>query len=106
MRYLTPAELKAMIDKGEPMQVIDTRDPIKYEECHIPGAINIPQIDLPEKADMISRQDPVILYCLYGVKSEAPFIYLREKLKIKNVWILEGGIYQWANDLDQSLPIF
>lgn len=106
MRYLTPAELKAMIDKGEPMQVIDTRDPIKFEECHIPGAINIPQIDLPEKADMISRQDPVILYCLYGVKSEAPFIYLREKLKIKNVWILEGGIYQWANDLDQSLPIF
>ncbi|MBK7211934.1 MAG: rhodanese-like domain-containing protein [Bacteroidales bacterium] len=106
MRYLTPAELKAMIDKGEPMQVIDTRDPIKFEECHIPGAINIPQIDLPEKADMISRQDPVILYCLYGVKSEAPFLYLREKLKIKNVWILEGGIYQWANDLDQSLPIF
>ena len=106
MRYLTPAELKAMIDKGEPMQVIDTRDPIKFEECHIPGAINIPQIDLPEKADMISRQDPVILYCLYGVKSEAPFLYLREKLKIKNVWILEGGIYQWANDLDQSLPVF
>lgn len=106
MRYLTPAELKAMIDKGDPIQIIDTRDPIKFEECHIPGAINIPQIDLPEKADMISRQDPVILYCLYGVKSEAPFLYLREKLKIKNVWILEGGIYQWANDLDQSLPIF
>jgi rhodanese-related sulfurtransferase len=106
MRYLTPAELKEKLDRGEELQLIDTRDSLKYEECHIPGAINIPQIDLPEKINLVSRDKPVIIYCLYGVKSEAPFLYLREKAKIRNVFILEGGLYQWANDIDQSMSVF
>jgi rhodanese-related sulfurtransferase len=106
MRYLTPAELKEKLDKGEDLQIIDTRDSIKYEECHIDGAVNIPQIDLPEKLGLVARDKPVIIYCLYGVKSEAPFLYLREKAKIRNVYILEGGLYQWANDIDQSMPVF
>jgi sulfur-carrier protein adenylyltransferase/sulfurtransferase len=106
MRYLTPSELKEKLDRGESMQIIDTRDPIKYEECHIQGAMNIPQIDLPDNIDKISRDIPIVIYCLYGVKSEAPYLYLREKVKIKNVFILEGGLYQWANDIDQSMPVF
>jgi rhodanese-related sulfurtransferase len=106
MRYLTPSELKEKLDRGEAVQIIDTRDPLKFEECHIHGALNIPQIDLPENIDKVSREIPVVIYCLYGVKSEAPFLYLREKAKIKNVFILEGGLYQWANDIDQSMPVF
>ncbi|NVO18307.1 MAG: rhodanese-like domain-containing protein [Bacteroidetes bacterium] len=106
MRYLTPSELKEKLDNGEQIQIIDTRDPIKFEECHIDGAINIPQIDLPERVDSISRDIPIVIYCLYGVKSEAPFLYLREKAKFKNVFILEGGLYQWANDIDRSMPVF
>ena len=106
MRYISAKELKEQIDRGEAIQIVDTRDPIKFEECHLPGAINIPQIDLPDKIDLISRDMPVVIYCLYGVKSEAPYLYLKERMKYKNVLILEGGIYQWANDIDQSLPVF
>ena len=106
MRYLTPSELKEKLDHGETIQIVDTRDPLKYQECHIPGAVNIPQIDLPDSVEKISREIPVVIYCLYGVKSEAPFLYLREKAKIRNVYILEGGLYQWANDIDQSMPVY
>ena len=106
MRYLTTFELKEKLDQGEAVQIIDTRDPLKFEECHIPGAVNIPQIDLPDNIEMVSREIPVIIYCLYGVKSEAPFLYLCEKAKIRNVYILEGGLYQWANDIDQSMSVF
>jgi rhodanese-related sulfurtransferase len=106
MRYITPTELKEKLERGDALQIIDTRDPLKFEECHIPGAVNIPQIDLPDNIDKVSRESPVVIYCLYGVKSEAPFLYLREKAKIRNVYILEGGLYQWANDIDQSMPVF
>lgn len=106
MRYISPLRLKEILDLGEPVQIIDTRDPLKFEECHIPGAVNIPQIDLPDHIDKISRELPVVIYCLYGVKSEAPFLYLREKAKIRNVYILEGGLYQWANDIDQTMSVF
>jgi rhodanese-related sulfurtransferase len=42
---------------------------------------------------------------LYGVKSQAPYLYLTEKKKLKNIYILEGGIYQWATDIDPELQI-
>jgi rhodanese-related sulfurtransferase len=106
MRYITPIDLKRKIDQNEPVQIIDTRDPQKFAECHIEGAINIPSIDLPGQLTLIEHAIPVIIYCQYGIKSDAPYLYLREKQKFKNIYILEGGIYQWANDIDQSMPVF
>ena len=106
MRYIAPVDLKRKIDQSEPVQIIDTREPEKFMECHIEEAINIPSIDLPEHLDIIKRDIPVVIYCQYGVKSDAPYLYLREKQKFRNVYILEGGIYQWAADIDQNLPVF
>jgi len=105
MKYITTYELKEKIDKNEAFQLIDTREVKKFAECHIDGAINIPQIDLPDFVHLVSRDIPVIIYCLYGVKSQAPYLYLTEKQKYKNIFILEGGLFQWATDIDPSLPV-
>jgi len=105
MKHITTFELKEKIDKKEAFQLVDTRDAEKFAECHLEGAINIPQIDLPDKSHLIAKDKPVIIYCLYGVKSQAPYLYLTEKLKCKNIFVLEGGIYQWAVDIDPSLPV-
>jgi len=105
MKHITTFELKQKIDSKEAIQLIDTRDVENFTECHIEGAINIPQIDLPDNIHLISQEFPVIIYCLYGVKSQAPYLYLTEKHKFKNIFILEGGIYQWATDIDPTLPL-
>ncbi len=105
MKHITALELKEKIDGNELLQLIDTRDAEKYSECHIEGAINIPQIDMPDLVHLISKDIPIIIYCLYGVKSQAPYLYLTEKMKLKNIYILDGGLYQWALDVDPSLPI-
>jgi len=105
MKHITTYELKEKIENKESFQLIDTREADKYAECHIEGAINIPQIDLPDMNHLITKEIPVIIYCLYGVKSQAPYLYLTEKLKYKNIYVLEGGIYQWAADIDPTLPI-
>lgn len=105
MKHITTFELKEKIEKNESFQLIDTREADKYALSHIEGAINIPQIDLPDLSHLIVKEKPVIIYCLYGVKSQAPYLYLTEKLKYKNIYVLEGGIYQWAADIDPTLPI-
>ena len=105
MKHITTFELKEKIEKNEPFQLIDTREAEKYAECHIEGAISIPQIDLPDMSHLITKEKPVIIYCLYGVKSQAPYLYLTEKLKFKNIFVLEGGIYQWATDIEPTMPI-
>jgi rhodanese-related sulfurtransferase len=105
MKHITTFELKEKMERTESFQLIDTREPDKYAECHIEGALNIPQIDLPDMGHLVAKDKPVIIYCLYGVKSQAPYLYLTEKMKFKNIYVLEGGIYQWAADIDPSLPI-
>ncbi len=105
MKHITTFELKEKIEKNELFQLIDTREADKFAESHMEGAINIPQIDIPDMSHMISSDIPVIIYCLYGVKSQAPYLYLTEKLKFKNIYVLEGGIYQWATDIDPTLII-
>jgi sulfur-carrier protein adenylyltransferase/sulfurtransferase len=105
MRYITPADLKARLDKGDEIHVIDTREREKYAECHLPGAISVPQISIPTNLDKFPTEGDVVIYCQYGMKSEQVFLYLKEKAKRRNIIILEGGIYQWAKDIDSSLPV-
>jgi rhodanese-related sulfurtransferase len=105
MKHISTFELKEKMDRNEAFQLVDTRDAESFAECHIQGAVNIPQIDLPDLIHLISRDCMVIIYCMYGVKGQAPYLYLTEKHKFKNIFILEGGIYQWATDFDPSMPV-
>jgi len=103
MRMITPSDLKAKIDKGEEIQIIDIREPEKFEAGHIHGSVNIFQKDIPVNIDKISRSGMVVLGCTYGMKSDQVYIYLREKHKFKNLWLLEGGFYDWSRDVDPSM---
>ncbi len=105
MKHITTFELKEKMERNETFQLIDMREADKYAESHIEGAINIQQIDFPDMSHLIAKDIPVIIYCLYGVKSQAPYLYLTEKLKYRNIYVLEGGIYQWATDIDPTLSI-
>jgi adenylyltransferase/sulfurtransferase len=105
MNFITPAELKAMMDSGENFQLIDTRVEEKYDRCHLAGALSIPQLDLPYKLDLINSNIRTVIYCLYGIKSEQVYIYLKDKLRIKELYILDGGIYKYATELDPSMDV-
>jgi rhodanese-related sulfurtransferase len=105
MRYITPEDLNAKINQGEEICIIDTREAVKFAECHISGAISVPQISIPNNLEKFPPEGLVVIYCQYGMKSEQVFIYLREKAKRKNIYILEGGIYQWAKDIEPTLPV-
>lgn len=105
MKFIEPAELKAWIDAGKDFQLIDTRDEDKYETCHIPNAISIPQLKLPEMIGAVDNTAVVVIYCIYGIKSEQVYIYLKDKLKIKELFILDGGVYKYAMEIDPSMDV-
>ncbi|MBW6489810.1 MAG: rhodanese-like domain-containing protein [Lentimicrobium sp.] len=105
MKFINPSELKSKIDAGEVFQLIDTREVEKYNTCHIEGAISIPQLELPYKLDLVQKEGTVIIYCIYGMKSDQVYIYLKDKLKIKELYILDGGIYQYASEIDPSMDV-
>ena len=54
--------------------IIDVREPLEYKSGHVEGAINIPPQKLISGAavlDGVSKDAPLILYCVSGSRSNA-----------------------------------
>ena len=47
IRFISPRELKGMLDRREDLVLIDARDEVWYRAGHLPGAISIPAEDAP-----------------------------------------------------------
>lgn len=47
IRFISARELKALVDRGDDLVLVDARDAVHYERGHIPGAISIPAEDRP-----------------------------------------------------------
>jgi rhodanese-related sulfurtransferase len=104
VRFLLPAEAKAMIDRGY-VKVIDVGEPWQIaERGSIPGAWNIPRGEIDIKADSeLSRREPelqdrgqkIILTCGGGGKATLVAQILGE-MGFTNVWVIKGGCKSWG----------
>jgi rhodanese-related sulfurtransferase len=57
------ADLMMDLDKGNTdLVVVDTRSAKSFEQCHIPGAINLPQIDAGTTSEL-SKEKVYVVYC-------------------------------------------
>lgn len=74
--------------------VIDVRDPRKYQQEHLPGAISIPAATLT--ADQLPEGKTVILYCGSGNSAGRTMERLRSEGNT-NVATLDGGITAWKS---------
>jgi len=102
MRVINAFQLKEMIDSGEPIQIIDARDFTDYEVYHIKDAKFIPRMELMERADQLSREIPVVIYCKYGMKSPPTIKQLENEKGFLNLYSLKEGIYEWVREYDRD----
>ncbi len=93
-----PEEVEQRRNDGA--QLIDVRERWEYEQGHIPGAKNIPLGELPGRTGEL--QDPLILVCASGSRSEQAAHYLTEHGMLENVANLVGGTAGWR---DRGLPV-
>ena len=62
VRFTSVDELKARIDTGEALKIIDVRGYGDYARGHLPGAVSIPLGLLPYGVEDIPTDIPVVLY--------------------------------------------
>ncbi len=62
---ITVQELKAKIDKGEDVVIVDVRAGREYEDSkiRIKGAIRIPIVQLEARSNELPRDKEIITYC-------------------------------------------
>jgi molybdopterin/thiamine biosynthesis adenylyltransferase/rhodanese-related sulfurtransferase len=101
---LAPAALKARLDAGEKILLLDVREPFEAEIARIPGARLVPlgalDATLPELEPQ--RDQPVVIHCHHGGRSRRACELLRSKgfSKVEN---LAGGIEAWALEVDPEV---
>lgn len=67
-RVITLAELRARLEGGSPVTLVEALPPMYYETEHLPGAINIPHDEVDELAPRL-LPDPdaaIVVYCASG----------------------------------------
>lgn len=96
IKKVTPAEVKAAIDKKEKVIILDVRDPDEYRAGHIPGAINVSRGKLEFLIwDKISNKDEKIyVYCLTAARSALATKTLNN-LGYKNAILMNAHFEEW-----------
>lgn len=96
---ISAADLAGRIGNGTAPGIFDVRTPEEYAAGHVPGAINIPHDQLPDRIGEFSPyQDmEVVVYCGSGKRAGIAEATLAAA-GFRNVKDLEGHMQQWEAD--------
>jgi adenylyltransferase/sulfurtransferase len=99
---IQPEELKARLDAGDDIFILDVREPHEYQICNLNGYL-IPLGELPKRAHELDSSREIVAHCRSGVRSAKAVTFLQQAgfRKVKN---LAGGILAWSDKVDSSVP--
>jgi rhodanese-related sulfurtransferase len=96
MQQITVEELKARMDAGEKINLIDVREPHEYAEFNIGGQLvplgKIQTMQTEELDDL--KEEEVIVHCRSGQRSMMACMFL-DTLGFTNTKNVMGGILAW-----------
>ncbi|OPA78535.1 sulfurtransferase [Paenibacillus selenitireducens] len=95
IEQIQPEEIKARLERGESLNMIDVREPEEVALGMIPGAIHIPLGQIPERLEEIEQTGEIIMICRSGYRSERACEYMTQ-LGIQGLKNMEGGMLAWS----------
>jgi len=104
--YVNAVQMNELLSSPETI-VIDMRNHYEYEVGHFVNAIEIPsdtfREQLPMAAEMMkeNKDKNIIMYCTGGIRCEKASAYMMHH-GFKNVFHLEGGIINYANQIKEE----
>lgn len=100
---ITVSELKARLDKGDKIFLLDVREPHEYSLAKIEGSVLIPLGQVPHSLKQLDPSAEIVAYCHKGMRSADAVGFLLQQ-GFSNVKNLIGGIEAWSIEIDQSVP--
>ena len=100
---ISAKQLKARLDAGDPIRVIDVREPFELRICGLDVAEPIPIRMLPNRLNELNQGQEIVVICHSGHRSGDAVRFLRER-GFARVFNLVGGLRAWADEVDPSMP--
>lgn len=104
LEEITATELKARLDRGDDLQVIDVREPNEFEIAKMPGTKLIPLGQVVNRMAEIDSSRETVVHCKGGVRSAKAIEALKNAGFAGRMINLKGGITAWSNDVDPCVP--
>ena len=100
MKSISVKELKARIDAGENLHIVDVREPHEHAEFNIGGKLvplgKIQSMQVDEIEDW--KDEEVIVYCRSGRRSAAACMVL-DTMGFRNTVNVDGGMLDWQEKI-------
>lgn len=104
MRIISALELYDAMQKGQEFEIVDVREPYEYDACNI-GSLHIPMGEICNRIADLPKNKNIVIMCRSGKRAEAVANILMTDYSISNVYILDGGILAWKDQIDSTLDI-
>ncbi len=104
MQTITAPELKARLDAGENIQLIDVRQPDEYAFAKIEGSKLIPLGEIMSRMSELDENRETVVHCKMGGRSARAIEALQQSGYKGSLINLVGGITAWSNEVDPSIP--
>jgi hydroxyacylglutathione hydrolase len=98
---VSPGELSARLDGGEPTVVLDVRTPAEWRTGHIAQARHVPAQEIGEQAAALRDGREVVVVCASGYRSTVAASVL-ERAGVSRVSNVTGGMNAWRR---AGLPV-
>jgi len=99
---ITPRDLKARLDRGDDLYILDVREPHEYQICNLNGHL-IPLGELSRRVNELDSSREIVAHCRSGKRS-ADAVEFLQKAGFRKIWNLKGGILAWSDEVDSSVP--
>ena len=100
VRQCSVDDVKAMLDRDEEFELIDTREDSEWTRGHLPGAQHVSKgiIERDIESVVPDHGTRIVLYCGGGFRSALAADAL-QKMGYRNVISMDGGWREWTEKL-------
>jgi len=102
MHYIDPKSCQERLKNQDNLLIIDIREDYEYQQCNT-GFTHIPMGEISERHHEIPSDKDVVIMCQSGRRAEAVVNLLETEFHFPHVFVMEGGINGWIENVDPSL---
>lgn len=105
IREIRPVELSRLLGDATGLLLLDVREPWELSLASLPGVLNIPMAQIPDRIDELDREREIVVICHHGSRSYQVAAFLQQN-GFELVINLAGGIDAWSQEVDPSVPLY
>ncbi|MCX6102340.1 MAG: rhodanese-like domain-containing protein [Proteobacteria bacterium] len=103
VKEITAQDTMNLLTATPTLSLLDVRESWELKLGSIPKALPLTATLLDEILQRWDKNNPVILYCHFGIRSLDAASFLADRGFTK-VFILKGGIDNWSTEIDPTIP--